>query len=431
MEEGATQTETMPNSARWTPLDGFNGTEYVPAASDVWSFGVVLFYAATQGFHPWQEGDLHVRFDFYRFQNATLHPPDSPRFSDLPDALSRLIRRCLDPNPAARPPMYSVAAELEALIDDLGVFSGTDSPTQDVRVPLLGTLAERKSASQTSPGQNRTPHAASPIFQILIVGAVVAVLAAILVVFRPQTPPAGEHPAAVPAADASQEAVTSSPQETTGPASASAVPDPVYGIGPWTASEVYAMENVVGSNTGDTFFWGRSALSQGRNYTNAHMIVAGVTGAEHVISRPSFVIALQAITNSSTQSMTFDLNDCDKPQSISQTESGPMLVYNGPENSEGTGWYRKDLPTSHVALPSCGPTTWPGPITVPAGGTWTADKDYQIVFEVGPGSDPGAFSSIGLLLKSTEGDVAFEQAAAGKQVAGLILPASAPCGCEH
>lgn len=436
---GVTGTMTMPYSERWTPPDSFEARTANPSASDVWSFGASLFFATTQGSYPWKKLELHLPFDRYQFLvSTTMEAPDSPRFHDLPDALARLIKRCLQPNPAARPPMYAVVSELEALVDALGVFATVSTPTRQMRSPLAAVPRPRPRPvacpiAVTNDGA-LVPERLQPfVWPVLLIGLVLIGLIMMSTQHSsesasPQSSATAPNPS--PSLTASE---TDSPQATS-PPEASAPPSPdmllsKFGIGPWDNATYLATKAAPESRTAEVLDWAEAAISPGRGWTYADMVFANVSGAEGVLRKPSFVYDLRSLTNNSSRSMTFDLGNCQYANTMKESGTGPSLVVAVPDGVTITGYAFATGNAPQLSTPACDLTTWPGPITVEAGQTWTADKDYQMVFEMPPDSDPSKFAPVGFVFKSTAGDVAFQQVPTGTKIGGLILPAPHVCGC--
>ena len=121
-------------------LDAFNpdelaSPELVDVRSDVYALGVVLFELLT-GRHPFasasRESDMRKRLRAMAAQRRA--PAPSPRGvnQDIPKVLDRVIRRCLDPNPAER---YQTATELARALDGCREWRRMDS-----ELPSLGPL---------------------------------------------------------------------------------------------------------------------------------------------------------------------------------------------------------------------------------------------------------------------------------------------------
>ncbi|HZT81746.1 MAG TPA: serine/threonine-protein kinase, partial [Gemmataceae bacterium] len=103
-------------------LDAFNPRSGVPAEavderSDIYSFGVVLFelLAGQRPFDPTVRDASAPQALAVMAAERRAHVP-SPRASrpDVPESLDRVVRRCLDPEPARR---YQSAAELAGALD--------------------------------------------------------------------------------------------------------------------------------------------------------------------------------------------------------------------------------------------------------------------------------------------------------------------------
>ena len=96
--------------------------EPVDARADLFALGLVLFEAAS-GRHPFPGDDAWTR----NAAALTLAPLPLERVRpDLPLALSRLLLRCLERDPAARPPgAAAVRAELEGIAGQVGAATGS------------------------------------------------------------------------------------------------------------------------------------------------------------------------------------------------------------------------------------------------------------------------------------------------------------------
>ena len=96
---------------RGTPLymspEQFRVEQLTPA-SDVWALGVILYEALT-GHRPFEDKVVAELARTVLGQDPPPEPPGSPR-------LARLVCRCLERDPAARPPADEVASELERML---------------------------------------------------------------------------------------------------------------------------------------------------------------------------------------------------------------------------------------------------------------------------------------------------------------------------
>ncbi|WP_052685345.1 protein kinase domain-containing protein [Lentzea aerocolonigenes] len=159
------------------------GTEKITAASDVFSLGALLVYAAT-GTPP-----------FGNDQESTTHriltaEPDLSGLAGWDSTLTALIRRCLDKDPAERP-------SLQEIIDGCAPFAGTAPEWVRERA------AERSKALKAA--QVREP--AVPLWQQArarwtALAAVVALLAFVLVPVFPWGPDGGATAATLPTCEA-------------------------------------------------------------------------------------------------------------------------------------------------------------------------------------------------------------------------------------
>jgi TolB-like protein/Flp pilus assembly protein TadD len=117
---GATGQEAVLGTAGYMAPEQLKG-QLVDARADLFALGVVLFEAAS-GRHPFPGADAWTR----NAAALTLAPLPLERLRpDLPLALGRLLLRCLERDPAARPPgAAAVRAELEGIAGQVGAATG-------------------------------------------------------------------------------------------------------------------------------------------------------------------------------------------------------------------------------------------------------------------------------------------------------------------
>ncbi|MCX5015552.1 bifunctional serine/threonine-protein kinase/ABC transporter substrate-binding protein [Streptomyces sp. NBC_00555] len=163
-------------------------------ASDVFSLGCVLAYAAT-GHGPFGGG--HPAAVVFR----TVH--DEPELDGLPDELREPVTACLSKDPAARPTL----AQLLALLGE-GRAEEPGAHTEDwLPAPLLRLIAERSTRALDLPAPEPTridvPPARRPLTRrrLLAAGGALAAVGAPIAWFavrrpagRTASPPAGELP---------------------------------------------------------------------------------------------------------------------------------------------------------------------------------------------------------------------------------------------
>ncbi|MCT9078504.1 protein kinase domain-containing protein [Streptomyces fulvoviolaceus] len=179
----------------------------VTAASDVFSLGSLLVYAAT-GNRPFDGGSPYTTGYQVMYEPPTLHGTSDP--------LRRIVERCLDKDPAARPQL----AELHELFRSLPdvVVPGVPGPPS----PPEGRRAARRSGNTTvvpraKDGRRRR------VRRLAVLGAALAVTAVSVSVY----------------------AVMASPEPAENTPSAKASPSPALPIGwqPWETSLTRAVQS--------------------------------------------------------------------------------------------------------------------------------------------------------------------------------------------
>lgn len=120
----------------------FRGEVPTPA-TDVWSFGVLL-WETLRGDRPFDDEASSVP----SLAARVLGLENAPAIDDVPPALARLVRGCLDPQPERRPDAQTVAAGLAQFLEpgqteeDGPPFRGLSSYTEDAAAAFHGREPE-------------------------------------------------------------------------------------------------------------------------------------------------------------------------------------------------------------------------------------------------------------------------------------------------
>lgn len=117
IERAAELRHLIGTDAYMAPEQCEPGERHVPCpASDVWGLGATLFHAVT-GRTPFAEGDPDAALVGDRFPQVGAETPVLPDGVRAP--VAKVIRACLDPDPAARPEPADVAGALEPVLAGL------------------------------------------------------------------------------------------------------------------------------------------------------------------------------------------------------------------------------------------------------------------------------------------------------------------------
>jgi hypothetical protein len=146
-DEGATRTGAILGTPAYMAPEQVVGGG-VTAGADVYAVGVILFLLLT-GQRPFEEGAGALML----LKPAQRRAPDVRSLQpDVPIALARLVARCLETVPDARPPASELARELAALAEDEGapaleaIEQGSGAWPEGASVNLRETVVERQRA---------------------------------------------------------------------------------------------------------------------------------------------------------------------------------------------------------------------------------------------------------------------------------------------
>jgi Protein kinase domain len=142
-----TETNVVIGSPGYLSPEQAEADREVAAASDVFSLGSVLCYAAT-GHSPWGTGSSAALL--YRVVHA------EPGIADVPDEIRSLVARCLAKSPGQRPSAAGILAELGDPVPTGGWPTGSAPDTASMPAPAnQGTAAGQPGVA--APGPPRSP----------------------------------------------------------------------------------------------------------------------------------------------------------------------------------------------------------------------------------------------------------------------------------
>ncbi|GAA2205710.1 hypothetical protein GCM10009850_011680 [Nonomuraea monospora] len=147
-----TQTSAVLGTAAYMSPEQAAGQRVGPA-SDVFSLGCVLAYAAT-GRSPFGEGPVHAVV--FRVVHT------EPDLSGLPAPLAGLVAACLAKDPAARPGLDQVLAHLTALASPGGPGQGSWLPEAFTQVIAQRRTLALTALEQPAVGANGAPRTTMP-----------------------------------------------------------------------------------------------------------------------------------------------------------------------------------------------------------------------------------------------------------------------------
>jgi TonB family protein len=192
---------TVTTSSPYDPPEATGGLG--SAAGDIWGLGITLFEALTQ----------HLPADA---ESGT----ESPFPATVPPEFAKIIRQCLNLNPAARP----TAAQLQGEINPPAQGPAVLPPDAAVPVPeqleLIPKPPLRKMPDRAAP----VLLSAHPRWWVPAIAVVIIIVAAVWVGSRRLSPRTPAQPAEPPAAAASQIPETPLPNSPTAPPSANGSP---------------------------------------------------------------------------------------------------------------------------------------------------------------------------------------------------------------
>ncbi len=217
-----TQTGATLGTPRYMAPEQLRSARAVDARTDIWALGVVIYELTTAAAIFDAESSVELAAQIV----ADPHVPLRVRVPELPEALERVVDRCLDKEPARRyrdlaalaaalAPFAPGAAPLVSRIETAlggGASSGGSGP------PAAATAHEPTAAAptRTVPAGPSSPEPAAPrrpssrIWMILSIAIGIAGVAFGIAMWM-RTPPAGDREARGPAADAAASGAGSAP----------------------------------------------------------------------------------------------------------------------------------------------------------------------------------------------------------------------------
>jgi serine/threonine protein kinase len=172
-DEQLTQTGMVMGTPLYFSPQLARGADPTPA-DDVWALGATLF-SAVEGEPPWPHRSNAIAM----LTHIASEPPPRPTRAG---PLAGVIERMMDPDPAARPTMAAVAAELRAVADASApdVAAPPHESTRAMPVPAPAPASAPTSAPVPGPRPARRRGRALPVavalVTVLVVGAIVLLL---------------------------------------------------------------------------------------------------------------------------------------------------------------------------------------------------------------------------------------------------------------
>ncbi|WP_405867947.1 protein kinase domain-containing protein [Streptomyces sp. NBC_00005] len=196
--EDLTVTGRLIGTPPFMSPEQFAAPKDVTPASDVFSLGSLLVYAAT-GNRPFDGGSPYLT------GYQVMH--EQPRLDDVPEPLRGIAGRCLEKDPAARPQLAELHRLFRALPDTAAAPAASGPPT----VPAGGRAASRRSGDTTSAtGVGRRGRGRGRrVNRLAVLGAAVAVTVAGVLVSHMAS--SANHTGETPAAGASASAAPALP----------------------------------------------------------------------------------------------------------------------------------------------------------------------------------------------------------------------------